>query len=336
MGNPDEVLQPEFSKRLKESYTSDQIIKIATADELSKKSVTLQKDTLQWKFKANNITDVAFAVSDNYLWDAGSVVADKSTNRRVSIQAAYNADAKDFEHMVEYGKGAVGWASNNFPGVPYPYSKSIVVRGFADMEYPMMANNSSFPNAVFARFVAEHEIFHTWFPFFMGINEQRYGFMDEGWTTAFEYMANEANMGKQGAGNFFKQFRVMGWALNPAGSSDLPIITPGDSLVGAAVGHNQYGKAASAYIALKDLLGDENSKCLKEFINRWNGKHPLPWDMFNTFNNVSGKNLNWFFQSWFFDNGYIDLSIQDEKRPQAVLTLKLPISAALLLRLIYW
>ena len=79
-------------------------------------------------------------------------------------------------------------ASNNFPGVPYPFQKTTVVRGFADMEYPMMANDSSFDDPNFARFVAEHEILHSWFPFYMGINEQRYGFMDEGWTTAFEYM----------------------------------------------------------------------------------------------------------------------------------------------------
>lgn len=310
--NPDEVLQPEFSKRYKESLTSDKVIKIASDDEVKKNVVTQQSATLTWKFKADNITDVALGTSNNYIWDAGSVIADKTTNRRVSVQAAYNIEAKDFEKMVEYGKDAISWASNNYPGVPYPYSKSIIVRGFADMEYPMMANNSSFPDPVFARFVAEHEIFHTWFPFYMGINEQRYGFMDEGWTTAFEYLANEANMGKPQAEMFFKQFRVMGWSQSPLASSDLPIITPGDSLVGSAVGHNQYGKAAVAYLALRDLMGDaEFKRSLKEFINRWNGKHPLPWDMFNTFNNVSGKNLNWFFQSWFFDNGYVDIAIKE-------------------------
>ena len=42
---------------------------------------------------------------------------------------------------------------------------------------------------------------------------------------------------------------------------------------------------------------------------RWNGKHPIPWDFFNTFNNVSGKNLDWFWNSWFFNNYYIDLAI---------------------------
>lgn len=309
--NPDEVLQPEFAKRLKESYTSDKVINVASLDELKNNAVTLQKEMLTWKWKADNITDIALAVSNNYIWDAGSVIVDKKTNRRSSVQAAYNVEAKDFQKMVEYGKHSLDWMSNNYPGVPYPYSKTTIVRGFADMEYPMMVNDSSFPNPDFARFVVEHEILHTWFPFYMGINEQRYGFMDEGWTTAFEHLIAQNDVGKEMAVNLFKQIRVNDWALNPAASSDVPIITPGDSMTGNALGNNQYGKAAVAYLALKDLLGDEVfKKCLHEFIARWNGKHPQPWDMFNTFNNVSGKNLNWFFQSWYFDNGYIDLALE--------------------------
>jgi hypothetical protein len=309
--NPDEVLQPEFSKRLKDSYTTDKTINVASLDELRNNRVTLQNDSLTWKWKADNITDVALAVSNNYIWDAGSVVVDKKTNRRSSVQAAYNVEAKDFQRMVEYGKHSLDWASNNYPGVPYPYSKTTIIRGFADMEYPMMVNDSSFPNPDFARFVVEHEILHTWFPFYMGINEQRYGFMDEGWTTAFEHLIAQNDMGKEQAINLFKQFRVISWGGDPAASSDLPIITPGDSVTGNALGNNQYGKAAAAYLALKDLLGDEMfKKSLHEFISRWNGKHPQPWDMFNTFNNVSGKNLNWFFQSWFFNNGYVDLAFE--------------------------
>jgi hypothetical protein len=83
-------------------------------------------------------------------------------------------------------------------------------------------------------------------------------------------------------------------------------------MVGRGFSDNEYGKAALGYLAIKDLLGDAMfKKSLHEFINRWNGKHPLPWDMFNTFNSASGKDLNWFFNNWFFSNGYIDLTIRN-------------------------
>ena len=308
--NADEVLQPEFAARFKKSLTSDEIVHIATLAELTNKSVTQQKETLTWKWKADNVSDVALALSDHYIWDGGSVVVDKKTNRRASVQAAYNKEAKDYERMVEYGKHTLDWCSNNFPGVPYPFSKTTIFRGFADMEYPMMANDSSFPDPTFARFVAEHEILHSWFPFYMGINERRYGFMDEGWTTAFENMIGTNDLGKERADQFFKMFRVSDWINNPSADGDIPIITAGDAMTGRGIGNNQYGKAALAYLALKDLLGDELfKKSLHEFMSRWHGKHPQPWDMFNSFNSGSGKDLNWFFNNWFFSPYYIDLAI---------------------------
>src|SRR5207253_6995171 len=115
-----------------------------------------------------------------------------------------------------------------------------------------------------------------------GINEQRYGFMDEGWTTAFELLIGRNDMGEAAADNLFKQFRVTRWIKSFGADQDLPIITPGDAMIGIGFRNNEYGKAALAYHALKDLLGDaEFKKGLHEFINRWHGKHPLPWDMFN-------------------------------------------------------
>ena len=100
-------------------------------------------------------------------------------------------------------------------------------------------------------------------------------------------------MGSEQAIAFFKSFRVAPWSL-PGWVTDLPIITPHDTLFGAgsvAFGLNPYGKAALGYLALKELMGDVAFKAaLHEFMARWNGKHPLPWDMFNTFNDASGQN----------------------------------------------
>lgn len=174
----------------------------------------------------------------------------------------------------------------------------------------MMVNDGSTRDTTFSRFVMEHEIAHTYFPFYMGINETRYGFMDEGWATTFEYLIGQEDMGKERAAAFFKQFRVNGWIHNPSAVVDLPIITPEDVLSGRAYGPNAYGKAALGYLAVKDLLGDAVfRKCLQGFMERWHGKHPIPWDLFNSFNDISGKKLNWFWRNWYFSNGYIDMAV---------------------------
>ncbi len=92
----------------------------------------------------------------------------------------------------------------------------------------------------------------------------------------------------------------------------MPIITPANALTGIAYGNNAYVKPSLGYLAVKEMLGDTLfKKCLLEYMDRWHSKHPIPWDFFYTFNNVSGKNLNWFWNNWFFSNGYIDIALQN-------------------------
>ncbi|MDA6068415.1 M1 family metallopeptidase [Flavobacterium sp. AC] len=310
--NPDEVLQPEFASRLKKSYTTDEVLHIANEQEMKSGIVTTQNEWNVWKFEAKNITDVCFGLSDHYLWDAGSVVVDKKTNRRASIQAAYDVAGTDFVNSIKNNQYALDWFSNNWPGIPYPFSKMTAFQGFADMEYPMMCNDSQMGDPVFAQLVQDHEVAHTYFPFYMGINETRYAFMDEGWATTFEYLIGIAEHGKEAADKFYKEFRVQQYINDPSTEEDQPIITMSSQLSDSGYGNNSYGKASLSYIALKDLLGDDLfKKSLHAYMDKWNGKHPIPWDYFNSFNTASGKNLNWFFNNWFFTNNYIDISIKN-------------------------
>lgn len=308
--NPDEVLQPDYAARLKKSYNSEDIIAIANAEEMSKGLVTQQNEWNSWKFIANHITDMTFSLSNHYLWDAGSVIVDPKTNRRASVQSAYDAKAKDFAQATAWSKQALHWFSNNWPGIPYPFSKMTAVQGFADMEYPMMVNDSSTPDMEFSQFVLNHEIAHTYFPFYMGTNETRYAHMDEGWATTLEYLIGIEQLGKKQADNNYKTFRVNRWIFDPSTEQDQPIISLSTQVSGVGYGNNAYVKPSLAYLALKDMLGDVAfKKYLHAYMDRWNGKHPIPWDFFYTLNNVSGQNLNWYWNNWFFSNNYIDLSI---------------------------
>lgn len=311
--NPDEVLQPEFAARLKKSYLSDEVIHVATADEMKAGKVTQQQDWNTWKFAVNNIVDVCFATSSTYIWDAGSVIVDNKTNRRVSTQAAYDIKGTDFIKSVKNNNYALAWFSNNWPGVPYPFSKMTAFQGFADMEYPGMVNDSQMGDDKFAQLVQDHEIAHTYFPFYMGINETRYAFMDEGWATTLEYLIGIAEHGKKSADEFYKSFRVNGYIRDKSTEEDQPIITMSTQLSGSGYGNNSYGKASLSYLALKDMLGDALFKtALHTYMDNWNGKHPIPWDYFNAMNAGSKQNLNWFFNNWFFSNHYLDLKISNK------------------------
>lgn len=312
--NPKQVLQPKYAERLERSMTSDSTVHIATAEDLAAKKITTQNDMNTWTWKANHITDMAVGISDQYDWDAASVVVDAPTGRRASMQAAFHDKSTDFHHAVQYGRYTLSWLSNNWPGVPYPFPKMTAFEGFADMEYPMMVNDSREENLHFAQFVQDHEIAHTYFPFYMGINETRYGFMDEGWATTFERLIGATELGQQKADEFYKQFRIEGWIHDPATGEDQPIITPGTEQHDG-LGNNEYGKPSLSYFALKDMLGDDLfKKALHTYMDNWHGKHPLPWDYFNSMSAGSGRDLNWFFNNWFFTHNYIDFALTNVEK----------------------
>ena len=315
--NPDEVLQHEIAKRLKASFVSDSVLHIATQAEVASQKVTRQNPTNTWIWAATNISDMAVGIGNHYVWDAASVVVDDATGRRASMQAAFADTAADFHHAVAFGCNTLGWLSHNWPGIPYPFPKMTAFQGFADMEYPMMVNDGHEKELHTAQFLQDHEIAHTYFPFYMGINETRYGFMDEGWATTFELLIGTAEVGKAEAEKGYKAFRINTYIHDPSSYEDLPVIIPSSELY-SANSHNEYGKPSLSYLALKDMLGDTLfKKCLHDYINRWNGKHPIPWDYFNTMSNASGRDLTWFFYNWFYTYNYIDLAIKSVTKTPA-------------------
>ncbi|WBV55768.1 M1 family metallopeptidase [Chryseobacterium daecheongense] len=320
--NPEAVLQPNYLKRYKTSLRSDQVVHIASQEEMKSGKVTKQNKWNTWKFKAANITDFCFALSNHYVWDGASV---QLKTKRASVQSAYKAGAKDFERYVDWMRYNLDWYSKNWPGVEYPYPVMTAVQGYADMEYPMMINDNSIPdNFEDARLTADHEIAHTYFPFYMGINETRYAFMDEGWATTLEYLIGIDENGEAKAKDFYKNFRVKKWINDPSAEQDQPIITMSTQVSGAGYGNNSYVKASLSYLALKDYLGDDLfKKALHHYMNNWNGKHPIPWDYFNSMNTGSGKDLNWFWNNWFYTNNYIDLKITKGTQENGLLTVNI-------------
>lgn len=307
--NPDQVLQADVVERLRQSAVSDATITIAGLAELKDRRITRQNNVNTWHFEASNVPDVALGLSDHYIWDASSVVVDSVSGRRAEMHAAYSDTASAYREMVQDGRYALNWFSHHLPGVPYPYPKMTAFEGNADMEYPMMINDTSIegPNG---RRVTNHEIAHSWFPFYMGTNETRYAFMDEGWASTLELLIGRSYTERNAIDNLYKLKRVKPWIQNAGTRAEQTIMTPSNEQK-AAYRFNAYNKPSLAYLALMDLLGEADfKKSLLVYMQRWNGKHPMPWDFFHTFNDVSGRSLNWFWNNWFFSRYYIDISLE--------------------------
>ncbi|MCX6169586.1 MAG: M1 family metallopeptidase [Ignavibacteriales bacterium] len=302
--NPGEVLSKNVFEKYKNANNSDVVVKIIEENDYKKGLVTADKEKLTYKFNADYVPDFVFAVSDHYLWDGSSLIVDKKSGRRTFISAAYKKESKDFYTVAEVARKAIESFSTSIPGVPFPYPKMTVFNGEGGMEFPMMVNDSSEPELQGTVHLTSHEISHTYFPFYMGINERKYAWMDEGWATMLPCDFQTTNA----PGYDPRARNAISFSEFAGNEQDVPPMVLSYELRGASYRTASYRRPGAAYEFLRQLLGDDLfKKALHEYMNSWNGKHPIPFDFFFTFNSASGQNLDWYFNPWFFENKYPDL-----------------------------
>ncbi len=303
--NPTEVLQKPIIKRLDAAARQDGCVMVVSPEEAQRRNLTAQNPRNTWRFRATDVPDFVFATSDHYAWQSTSVLVDPATKRRTRCDAVYDPKHKDFEDVARFTRQTVDAMSYQFPKWPFPYSHMTVVDGLDQMEYPMMVNDNPTADRVEAITLTDHEVFHTMFPFYMGINETQYGWMDEGWATYGEWVISGIIDPKIADDYGMPPYNAL------AGSeADPPIMTLTPGLTDRAVLLNSYVKPALGYRYVQDLLGEEKfTKALHQYIRTWHGKHPLPLDFFNAMNDGAGQNVNWFWRRWFYESGTPDLGI---------------------------
>jgi hypothetical protein len=288
-----------------QAQKSDSVISIVSSDDYnSGKAITLGNI---WEFEAINVPDVAFGLSDHFLWDGTSLSSD--SNNSIFIDAAYPSEAKDFTEVALLAKKSIHYFSTELPGYPFPFPEMTVfngTNGTSGMEYPMIANDPSADNRGRTVDVTAHEIAHMYFPFYVLTNETEHAWMDEAFASMIPYkyqLENDTSLNR-----LTRSAKAMSDYANS--SLNVSTETPSTQLKGSTSYFNLYQKPAVGLYVLQDMLGEKLFKeCLYTYIDLWKGKHPTSNDFFHLINEVSHKNLNWFWKAWFIENGYPDLSI---------------------------
>jgi hypothetical protein len=307
--NPEKVLTEKYLARWKEAQISRVMVRIIEPSEFDKREVTKPDQELTWTFKANNVPDFAFGTSNRFVWDAKTVEIKEDNNRKVHLNTAYGISRKFYPRMINLIDTVINNFSSRFPGIPYPYPTMSIFNGNAGMEFPMMCNDAEESDWRGNVGLTYHESGHTYFPFYVSTNERKYAWMDEGWASFIPgyYMSEHIPLSEF---DYFKS-RIDTYHGFAGAEAEVPIITLTDHLrLRQPYRQASYNKSYTANIILMDYLGEQRFiNCIKEYIRRWAGKHPMPYDFFNTFSEVSGENLDWFWKSWYFDQGYPDLGI---------------------------
>jgi hypothetical protein len=297
--NPEEVLTASAQERLSKVLDSDDELIIVGEDEQGQGKATVDAESLEWHFVADNVNDFAWATSNKFIWKATRATIPGTGP--IPIHMVYLADrASRFAKAGELTRHALEFYSELW--APYPFPQLTLQDGpSAGMEYPMVINSN--------QGAADHEAAHQWWPMMVGTNETRYGWMDEGFNQYMNVLSDAHHNGEEpsldGLGQSYGKF---------SGSEDEATMMWNANYAGRGYGYQTYRKAPLMLSMLGGIVGDKAVQdAMSKYTNVWKFKHPSPWDYMFFMNNELGQDLEWFWYYWLFTTESVEGSIKEVK-----------------------
>ncbi len=248
LNNISDIFNEKFIKRINEAKQTNKNIQIITESDRKENQITKPKAKHTWKYTLNNQTDFAFALSNQYLWDATSTVVD---NKRVFVSSAYESTAKNCQKINEISSKSIQYYSYKIPNVIYPDSQLTVFQGGpGGMEFPCIINQQDFENEFETKLVTTHEIGHIYFPFLVGTNEQKYGWMDEGLVSLIGGFDFSIQLGDSAYNMFLSLINSKYKEQATTQICDIPIMIVSHNLGEMTNGFITYQKAITAFYVL--------------------------------------------------------------------------------------
>jgi len=207
---------------------------------------------------------------------------------------------------------------------PYPYKTLTMVdpepgSAAEGMEYPTFitgGTNWFVPKGIkLPELVVEHEFGHQYWYGMVATNEFEDAWMDEGINSYSEVKVLDSIFGPKTS-----VFNLAGATMGDAelqrgsyaGVADLdPIARNGweyatfDSYAGIT-----YGKTAIVLLTLENIIGEDTmQRAMHTYFMRYRFTHPTKEDFLKTLEEVSGKNLRWYFDQAFYGTQVLDFRV---------------------------
>ena len=178
------------------------------------------------------------------------------------------------------------------------------------MEYAMctlMVGNEKYERLVGT---AAHELAHAWFQHLLATDEAAYPWMDEGFTSYIEYLAEHQILKTKKTANPFENAYKGYFGLVKSGFQE-PTITHSDRFAtNYAYSVTAYYKGLLFLTQLDYLMGNEAlQKTLKRYYNEYAFKNPTPNDFIRIAEKVSGMQLQWFLNEFMETDHTADYAI---------------------------
>lgn len=264
---------------------------------------------LTWHFKATQVHDFAWGADDDFVHDI------YEGENGVALHFFYKNDPKIKENWKAFQpktNDLLRFFNQNIG--EYPYKQySIIQGGDGGMEYAMctlITGNRSLPSLIG---VTAHELAHAWFQGVLAINESKYYWMDEGFTSYIADLAVSTVMEKklqEDEAPF--QTAYNNYSYMARSGKEQPLSTHGDRYeINQNYGIAAYSKGAVFLTQLGYLIGKENlDKSIKRFYEEFKFTHPNPNDFKRVAEKVSGANLDWYLVDWTQTTNSIDYGVK--------------------------
>ena len=292
--NAAKVLPAKHYDFYKKAKNSDESVTIISAEDLTNGHIN--KSNI-WNYQASEITEFAFGISDHYALEGAKLDAG---DRPVFITTYYDiSHEEDPKDIIKNQQKYIKYFSEEMPGVPYP---------FPEFTSFMVGSGGATGAAMIERLWGTnmHNMLHQYFPRHVRINEKHFTWMDEGLldfnTTYLErqLLQNDKRSIIEGNGNL----RLVGSV------EDLPLMASSRYLDNTSNAQAPINLTQFVFSMLYHELGHETfTNAYREFIRTWAKKSPTPYDLFNTFERISGRELDWFWEPWFFSRGNVGVTI---------------------------
>lgn len=306
MLNPVEVLTAQQLQRYKQAEQSDKTVMLRTPEEAAQPTAKTGRKI--WRFRCENTRDVAWASSKAFVWDAARINLPQGKKAlAMSVYPPEVAGDTAWGRSTEMTKASIEHYSEKW--YPFTYPAAInVAGGVYGMEYPgIVFCASSLKGSELWR-VTTHEFGHNWFPMIVGSNERAHAWMDEGFNSFINLLANEAfNKGEFHHEITDEHKRAQGWHWD-ANNAIINRPDVGDIYLA-------YDKPAHGLQLLRDVIVGEKrfDRAFRDYVHTWAFKHPTPWDFFHFMENNTGENLDWFWRGWFMNNWKVDMAVTEVK-----------------------
>ena len=261
-----------------------------------------EKEKLTWHFFAPSVHDFTWAADPDFVHDVVKGPND------VDLHFLYKTNQENWRKLQPHSVGLMKYFNENIG--EYPWKQySIIQGGDGGMEYAMSTLITGGEQYSRLLGTTSHEMAHAWFQHILANNEAKHPWMDEGFASYIDVLAENSVLGKTPKNPFKRSYDSYRRLANSG--VEQPQTTHSDRYnYNFAYSVSAYSKGSVFLAQLGYVVGPKTlKKILKRYFNEFKFKHPSPNDFKRVAEKVSDLELEWYLNDWTRTVNTIDYSV---------------------------